>query len=85
MTNMNPLLEKSNPSLDKKHNYPLRFGATERVLSPSNIQSPPKTMKGKNSNKDPMRTITDDHLNLPKTYQEEVGRKVEDNDSERRD
>ena len=85
MTKMNPLLENSNPSLDKKHNYPLRSGATERVLSPSNIQSPPKTMKGKNSNKDPMRTITDDHLDLLKAYQEKVGRKVEDDDSERQD
>ena len=85
MTKMNSSLENSNPSSDRKHNYSLRSGTTEILLSPSNIQSPPKTMKGENSDKDPMRRITDDHLDALKAYQEEVERKVKEDDSERRD
>ena len=82
---MNSSLENSNPSSDRKHDYPLRSGTTERLLSPSNIQSPPKTTKGENSDKDPMRKITDDHLDALKAYQEEVERKVKEDDSERCD
>ena len=68
MTNINPSSENSNPSSDRKHNYPLRSGTIERLLSPSNIQSPPKTMKGENSDKDPIRKITDDHIDALKVY-----------------
>ena len=63
----------------------MRFGTIERLLSPSNIQSSPKIINGKNSDKDPMKKITDDYLDALKIYQKEVGRKVKEDDSERRD
>ena len=85
MTNINPSSENSNPSSDRKHNYPLRSGITEILLSPNNIKSSPKTMKCEKSDKDPMKHITDEHLDALNSYQKEVGRKVKEDDSERRD
>ena len=70
MTKMNPSSDNSNPSSDRKNIYPLRYGTTERVLSPNNIQSPPKTMKSENSDKDSMKKITDNHLDALNAYQE---------------
>ena len=53
MTKINPSSVTSDPSLDKKHDYPLRSGITgnidskdtKRVLSPDNILTPPKTIQ----------------------------------------
>ena len=49
MTKITPSSVTSDPSLDKKHDYPLRsgitgFNDTKRVLSPDNILTPPKTI-----------------------------------------
>ena len=85
MTKIDPSLENSNPLSDKKHNYPLKSGTKERVLSSSNIQLPSKTMKNENNDKDPMKKITDDYLDALNAYQEEVEIKVREDDSERRD
>ena len=70
MTKMNPSSDNSNPSSDRKNIYPLKSGTTERVLSPSNIQSPPKTMKSENSDEESMKKITDNHLDALNAYQE---------------
>ena len=68
MTKMNSSLENSNPSSDRKHSYHLRSGTIESLVSPSNIQSPLKTMKGENIDKDSIRKITDDHIDALKVY-----------------
>ena len=52
MTKMNSSSEESNPSSDKDHDYLLRCSNTDskdmkRVLYPSNILTPPKTLKNK--------------------------------------
>ena len=50
MTKITPSSVTSDPSLDKKHDYPLRSGIigskeTKRLLSPDNILTPPKSIQ----------------------------------------
>ena len=50
MTKITPSSVTLYPSLDKKYDYPLRSGIigskdTNRVLSPDNILTPPKTIQ----------------------------------------
>ena len=50
MTKITPSSVTSDPSMDKKHDYPVRSGITaskdtKRVLSPDNILSPPKSIQ----------------------------------------
>ena len=85
---MDPSSEESNPSSDKKYNYPLKSGTIDskdmkRVLSPSNILIPQKIVKDEEMN--PMRKITKDHLDALNAHQKVVKRKVKEDERERRD
>ena len=65
MTKMNLLSEKLNSSSDKKCDSLLRSRTTDSkdmktVLSPSNILTPPRTIKDEEV--DSMKNITNDHL-----------------------
>ena len=84
MTKMNLLAEKLNSSSDKKYDSLLRSRTTDSkdmktVLSPSNILTPPRTI---NEEVDPMKNITNDHLDALNAHKKEVERKVKEDKSE---
>ena len=89
MTEINAFEEQSNLSLDKKHNCLLRSSTTDskdmkRVLSPNNILTSPKTVKGDDSEMVLTRKKSNDHLNALKAHQE-VSRRMKEDSSEKRD